>query len=251
MSANELARKVVTNELKVQNEDLGHWMCRLEKKDAGKKQVQEIVETKEGSLSRLLSTDGRPLDAKQQQKESRRIQTLGSNPGEQRKLQQASIKKAEQGKQLFKILPDVFVFGYAGCQGDLIKLSYRPNPNFRPPSIEARVFHRVESVFRPQGACSHEPHIRAYAATARERPLYRDGLEQLRLLSQPARLEQPGHTHGGWQRSFGRGVSDEDLASVVVYLRSLPAAALRRSARTHRGPEPYARSGNRSGQLDR
>jgi len=144
MSANELARKVVTNELKVQNEDLGHWMYRLEKKDAGKKQVQEIVETKDGSLSRLLSTDGRPLDAKQQQKESRRIQRLVSNPGEQRKLQQVSSKKAEQGERLFKILPDVFVFGYAGCEGDLIKLSFRPNPNFRPPSIEARVFQHME-----------------------------------------------------------------------------------------------------------
>ena len=144
MSANELARKVVTNELKVQNEDLGHWMYRLEKKDAEKKQVQEIVETKDGSLSRLLSTDGRPLDAKQQQKESRRIQRLVSNPGEQRKLQQASSKKAEQGERLFKILPDVFVFGYAGCEGDLIKLSFRPNPNFRPPSIEARVFQNME-----------------------------------------------------------------------------------------------------------
>jgi len=144
MSANELARKVVTNELKVQNEDLGHWMYRLEKKDAGKKQVQEIVETKDGSLSRLLSNDGRPLDAKQQQKESRRIQRLVSNPGEQRKLQQASSKKAEQGERLFKILPDVFVFGYAGREGDLIKLSFRPNPNFRPPSIEARVFQNME-----------------------------------------------------------------------------------------------------------
>jgi hypothetical protein len=144
MSANELLRKVVTNELKVQNEDLGHWMYRLEKRDAGKKQVQEIVETKDGSLSRLLSNDGRPLDAKQQQQESRRIQRLVSNPGEQRKLQQASNKKAEQGERLFKILPDVFVFSYAGCEGDLIKLSFRPNPNFRPPSIEARVFQNME-----------------------------------------------------------------------------------------------------------
>jgi transposase len=61
-------------------------------------------------------------------------------PVEQRKLQQASNKKAEQGERLFKILPDIFVFGYAGCEGDLIKLSFRPNRNFRPPSIEARVF---------------------------------------------------------------------------------------------------------------
>src|ERR1035441_5952105 len=61
LSANELARKVVTNELKFQNEDLGHWMYRLEKEESGRKQAQVIVETKDGSLSRLLSIGGRPL----------------------------------------------------------------------------------------------------------------------------------------------------------------------------------------------
>src|ERR1700732_2553735 len=62
MSANELARKVVTNELKFQYDDHGHWMYRLEKQESGKKQVQEIVETRNGSLSRSLSMDGRSLD---------------------------------------------------------------------------------------------------------------------------------------------------------------------------------------------
>ncbi|MGA8313280.1 MAG: hypothetical protein WB755_24870 [Terriglobales bacterium] len=28
--------------------------------------------------------------------------------------------------------------------GNLIKLSFKPNPNFRPPSLEARVFHDLE-----------------------------------------------------------------------------------------------------------
>jgi len=144
VSANELARKVVTNELKLQNEDLGHWMYRLEKEESGRKQVQVIVETRNGSLSRLLSIDNRPLDAKQQQKENQRIQRLVNNPGEQRKLQQASNKKAEQGERLFEILSDVFMFGYASRQGDLVKLAFRPNPNFRPPSVEARVFHGMQ-----------------------------------------------------------------------------------------------------------
>jgi hypothetical protein len=144
MSANELARRVVTNELKFQHQDQGRWMYRLEKEESGRKQVQEILETNNGSLSRLLSTDGRPLDAKQQQKENQRMRKLVSHPDEQRKLQQASNKKAEQGARLFKILPDVFVFGYAGRQGDLVTLTFRPNPNFQPPSLEARVFHDME-----------------------------------------------------------------------------------------------------------
>jgi hypothetical protein len=143
MSANELARKVVANELKVQNENHDHWMYRLEKEEFGRKRVQEILETRDGSLSRLLSIDSRPLDAQQQQKENQRLQRLVSHP-EQRKLQQASNKKAEQGARLFNILPDVFVFAYARHQGSLVTLSFRPDPNFQPPSIEARVLHSMQ-----------------------------------------------------------------------------------------------------------
>ena len=31
-----------------------------------------------------------------------------------------------------------------GGDGNLAKLSFRPNPNFHPPSLEARVFHDME-----------------------------------------------------------------------------------------------------------
>jgi hypothetical protein len=140
----DLARKVVTNELRIQNEEQSHWMYRLEKEELGRKQVQEILETNHGSLSRLLSIDGRLLDAKQQRKENQRMQRLVSHPDEQWKLQQASNKKAEQGARLLKILPDVFVFSYASRQGDLVTLTFSPNPNYQPPSLEARVFHGME-----------------------------------------------------------------------------------------------------------
>jgi hypothetical protein len=52
MSANDLARRVITNELRFQN-DHTNWMYRLEKEQYGKKQVEEIIETREGSLSRF------------------------------------------------------------------------------------------------------------------------------------------------------------------------------------------------------
>ncbi|HEX4921675.1 MAG TPA: hypothetical protein VFV92_13165, partial [Candidatus Bathyarchaeia archaeon] len=144
MSANELVRRVVTNEMKVQDGDHARWMYRLEKEESGNKQVQEILETDFGSLSRLLSIDGRPLDAKQRRKEAQRVQRLVNHPDEQRKLQQASNKKAEQGARLFNILPDVFVFTYAGRQGDLVTLTFKPNPDFQPPSLEVRVFHGMQ-----------------------------------------------------------------------------------------------------------
>ena len=144
MSANELARKVVTNELKFQDEDHSHWMYRLEKEESGRNRSR-----KSSRQTMVLSVDSSPLTAihstaKQQQKENQRMQSLVSHPDEQRKLQQASTKKTEQGARLFNILADVFVFGYAGRQGDLVTLTFRPNPTFQPPSLEARVLHGMQ-----------------------------------------------------------------------------------------------------------
>jgi hypothetical protein len=144
LSANELARRVVTNELKFQDDDHDHWMYRQEKEEAGQKQVKAIIETKYGVLSQLLSINDHPLTAKEQQKENQRIQELVSNPDEQRKLQRTRNAEAEPGRRLFKMLPDAFMFNYVDREGDLIKLSFRPNLNFQPPSLEARVFHDME-----------------------------------------------------------------------------------------------------------
>ena len=143
VSANDLARRVITNELKFQD-DHTNWMYRLEKEQYGKKQVEEIIETKEGSLSRLLSINDRPLTAKQQDEEDQRVRELMTSRGAQQKLRRALDTETLQGRRLFKMLPDAFVFNYAGGDENLVKLSFRPNPSFHPPSLEARVFHDME-----------------------------------------------------------------------------------------------------------
>ena len=143
VSANDLARRVVTNELNFQDNHT-NWMYRLEKEQYGKKQVEEIVETKEGSLSRLLSVNGLPLTPKQQMEEDERGRELMTSRSAQQKLRRSLDAETLQGRRLFKMLPDAFVFRYAGGEGNLVKLSFRPNPSFHAPSLEARVFHDME-----------------------------------------------------------------------------------------------------------
>ena len=143
VSANDLARRVITNELRFQD-DHTNWMYRLEKEQDGKKQVEEIIETKEGSLSRLLSINDHSLTVKQQEEEDQRVQELMASQSAKGKLQRVLDAETLQGRRLFKMLPDAFVFNYAGGDGNLVRLSFRANPNFRPPSLEARVFHDME-----------------------------------------------------------------------------------------------------------
>jgi hypothetical protein len=144
ISANDVVRAVVANELKAQDESHRRWMYRLEREQQGKKKAKEVVQTGQGSLDRLVAVDGQPLTAKEQQDEKERIGNLVRNPAEQQNLEQTRKKDAEQCKAFFKMLPDALTFIYAGRDGDLIKLRYRPNPSFQPPSREARVFHEME-----------------------------------------------------------------------------------------------------------
>jgi hypothetical protein len=85
---------------------------------AGNKQVEEIIETKEGSLSRLLSINGQPLTARQQTEEDQRVQELMTSRSAKRKLQRDLDAETLQGRRLFKMLPDAFVFNYAGGDGN-------------------------------------------------------------------------------------------------------------------------------------
>jgi hypothetical protein len=91
-----------------------------------------------------LSINDRNLTAKQQEEEDQRVQELLTSRSAKRKLQGALDAETLQGRRLFKLLPAAFVFTYAGGDGNLAKLSFRPDPNFYPPSLEARVFHDME-----------------------------------------------------------------------------------------------------------
>jgi len=144
ISADDLVRAVVANELKAQGGGHGRWMYRVDREEQGKKKAKEVVQTGQGSLDRLVAVDGQPLNAEEQKDERERIGNLVRNPAEQQRLEQTKKKDAEQCKAFFKLLPDALTFIYAGRDGDLIKVSYRPNPSFQPPSREARVFHEME-----------------------------------------------------------------------------------------------------------
>ena len=143
-SANDLVRRIVTNELKAQDEDHSHWMYRMEIEDREKREVREVIETQYGELSRLLYVNGRPLSEEEQRKEDQRIQTLASNLGEHRKQQQARNEDSDEARRLLKMLPDALLFTYRERSKQLVKLSFKPNPGFKPPSHEAHVFHEME-----------------------------------------------------------------------------------------------------------
>jgi hypothetical protein len=53
-----------------------------------------------------------------------------------------------RSQQLLRMLPDAFIFTYAHRRGDLVQVNFSPNPNFKPSTHEAEVFHAMQGSLR-------------------------------------------------------------------------------------------------------
>jgi hypothetical protein len=143
LSPADLVKAVIRRELHTAEVAEIRWKYLLNKEADGKQETREVVETKSGSLDRLVAIAGKPLTDAQQRDETERILRLSHNPEEQHKLEQSRRKDAEQCNAFLQMIPDAFLFEYAGESGGLIKLIFKPNPHFQPPSREGKVLHEM------------------------------------------------------------------------------------------------------------
>ena len=143
LSPSDMVKSVIYNELHPSAVSDIHWQYRVDKETDGKQETREVVETKSGSLDKLLATSGRRLTAAQTRDESARLLRFSHSTQEQQKAAQARRKDAEQCDALMKMIPDAFIFDYASESGDLAKVVFKPNPHFRPPSREGRVLQQM------------------------------------------------------------------------------------------------------------
>ena len=140
--ASQLVRRVIAHEVQAEKQDHSYWMFRLQQSQSGgETKTEEVVETPHGWLRRLLAVNGRPLTADQRKKEDERLHKLLTDPAEQRKNQEATRNDVQQAQQLLQMLPDAFLYSYAGSKAGIVKLNFKPNPKFHPQSRKATVFH--------------------------------------------------------------------------------------------------------------
>lgn len=146
VDAQQLAREVLTNELKAEQSDNTLWRFRKAEWQKGKEQLYDVIETKHGDVSRLLAENGKPLNAEQQRAENVRIQKLTNESDEMKKQVQTLKQDGDQETKLLAMLPDALLYHYASRKGDLVRLTFKPNPKFHASSREAEVFHHMSGV---------------------------------------------------------------------------------------------------------
>jgi hypothetical protein len=144
-----LVREVVYNELH-DHDQHGYWRYWIERRSQRETRVEEQVETAEGPVTRLDRSNGRPLDPAGRLAEDRRLGRLLSSAEEQARYRQQYAEDERRIGRIVALLPEAFVYEYAGEENGCTRLRFRPDPKYPAHSIEARVFHAMSGEFRLQ-----------------------------------------------------------------------------------------------------
>jgi hypothetical protein len=138
----QLVREVVYNELH-DHERHGYWRYWIRQESQQGAKLTEQVETADGPVKRLVSTNGRQLGVVDQQQEEDRLNRLLNSPREQAHQRQEYVEDEQRIGRILALLPDAFLFDYAGEEDGCTHLRFRPNPDYPARTIEARIFHAM------------------------------------------------------------------------------------------------------------
>jgi hypothetical protein len=140
----ELVRKAVKNEAKAANDDTARFLFRGIKTTPRGSTTRLYVETKDATAGLVVAYNGNALTPEQQKDEEARVERFISNPEELQKKRTQERENADHTMRIVRALPDAFLFEYDGEEtgspgigrsgAPLVKLKFRPNPHYEPPS---------------------------------------------------------------------------------------------------------------------
>ncbi len=121
---------------------------KLRKQDEKGITTKEIVETKDGDVARLIAKNDKPLTPEEEKAELDRLDTLLHHPEIQEHRHKREQEDSGRADEMIRMLPDAFLYTYldqvAGPNGPAHRLSFKPNPSFKPPDREGEVYHGMQ-----------------------------------------------------------------------------------------------------------
>jgi hypothetical protein len=138
-----LVREAVRNEIK--SSDGGpKFMFREVSQGSDGSKTKLLVETRDAMAGLLIATDGHRLTPEQRRTEENRLEHLMNDPDDFKKKCKREKEDAERTKQIMSAFPEAFLYeeegtaqgeeGLGGPGDELVRLKFRPNPKYSPPS---------------------------------------------------------------------------------------------------------------------
>ena len=138
----QLVRDVVYNELH-DHQRHGYWRYWIAKHSQQLSKTLEQVETADGPITMLIAADGRPLNPADRRDEEEKLNHFLNSPSEQARHRQDYADDEKRIGRILTLLPEAFLFDEPRIEGDCFHLHFRPNPDYPPHSVEARIFHAM------------------------------------------------------------------------------------------------------------
>ena len=104
---------------------------------------ENVVETRDGALRRLIAIDNKPLTPGEVAAEQHRIDYLVAHPDDFRRQNQAHKDDETRATQLMQMLSSAFVLTPNGEVNGCTRFTFQPKPEFRPSSYQERVAHEM------------------------------------------------------------------------------------------------------------
>jgi hypothetical protein len=126
-----------------QRETKSLWSYRVERHEDNHIILEQVIETVDIPVKHLLAVDGHaptPPHLKEEEELHRRLLKNSAGQSAFKKEHDDDSKKVEQ---MLRIIPEVFVFQDQGKQRGLGKITFHPNPDFKPKTYEQRVLHTL------------------------------------------------------------------------------------------------------------
>jgi hypothetical protein len=140
-----LIEKVAANEVAARKARLHYFFVSEERsvRTGGHLWKENVVETTDGPLRRLIAIDNKPLTAAEAEAEQRRINNLVAHPDEFRRINQAHKDDEDRALQLLQMLSSNFALTPDGEVNGCLRFTFQPKPEFRPSSYQERVAHEL------------------------------------------------------------------------------------------------------------
>lgn len=138
-SAEEIVHKVVGNELWADSHDHTRWMYRDAYKSPDKDLVKMVIETAQGNLSMVIEDHGRPPSTQEHQADLDRIHRMVSDSSFRAQQKKNEQHDGQQARDMLTMLPNAFVWNIVIRNDPNVTLSFHPDPNFSPGSMNAKV----------------------------------------------------------------------------------------------------------------
>lgn len=140
LSAHDLVDRAMRAQIAAQSDSsrFDYFQTQLEKRQT---RTYRMIESDAGSVQRLVAINGETLNPKQRDSEIQNLENLLRHPTVQRERQEEDSYEDARRQKIISVLGKAFLYEIESREneGPIVRLHFKPDPNFRADSREAKV----------------------------------------------------------------------------------------------------------------